>query len=131
MSHGQQWCPLGLGKQFPPFFNIEYYVILLADQITKTTAESIPATILSMEFFDRLTTAGKNPSSIVLCRFAKPLFLFLNCYELSIKQFKEENTIYNIITTVENCLHLSLVRSLHQLRALLFTALPVGNFWLF
>lgn len=34
-------------------------LLFVADQITKTVAEAVPATILSMEFFDRLTKAGK------------------------------------------------------------------------
>ena len=77
---GQQWCPLGLGKQFI-FFNEQYFDILLADQITKTTAELIPASILSMEFFDRLTTAGKKSTmyiyiTISMCDIARLPFSF-------------------------------------------------------
>lgn len=47
-----KWCPLGL-----------------ADQITKTMAELIPASILSMDFFDRLAKAGivRQSGSIVKC----------------------------------------------------------------
>ncbi|XP_065888835.1 cilia- and flagella-associated protein 300-like [Dysidea avara] len=52
VSRAHQWCPLGL-----------------RDQITKTTAETVPATSLSMSFFDRLTSAGivRQSGSIVKC----------------------------------------------------------------
>ena len=41
-----------------------FKVHCVADQITKTTAELIPATILSMDFFDRLTKAGRDSTTI-------------------------------------------------------------------